>query len=98
MTGRAKCKRTRFGGNKWIYVPADKKREKDLKQTIPKIQTSQSWGPITYQIDFCSTLEPSTNGTSEWVINSGYEKVRPRIKKYLVVIPEFMMTLRKWRR
>jgi hypothetical protein len=103
MTGRAEYR----GGtlrNKWHCEPKDKRRIADLKRSLPKVEMTHVCSRIglMYHIKIGYWLEPTADGKTEWTILSGYHGgmltggYRPRIQKYLEVIPTVEALLRKW--
>lgn len=106
MTGRAEYRRGTFG-NKWHCEPKNKRLIADLKRSLPKVEMKHQHQvqrlAVTYEyklnIGYC--LEPTAEGKTEWTIHSAYRGgmltggYRPRIYKYLEVIPAVEALLRK---
>ena len=107
IAGRAEYRRGTFG-NKWHLEPENKSRIADLKRTLPKVKMKQSQisqklpVQLAWDIKVGYFLGPTEDGKTEWVIHAGYEGGiltggnRPRVIKYLEVIPNIEAMLRKW--
>jgi len=108
MTGRAEYRRGTLG-NKWHCEPKNKRLIADLKRSLPKVemkhqhQVQRLAVTYVYKPDVGYCLEPTADGKTEWTIHSGYHGgmltggYRPRIHKYLEVIPTVEALLRKWK-
>lgn len=107
MTGRAEYRRGTLR-NKWHCEPKNKRLIADLKRSLPKVEMKHQHqvqkGVVTYvyeiKVGYC--LEPTADGRTEWTILSGYQwglligGYRPRIERYLKVIPTVEALLRQW--
>jgi len=108
MTGRAEYRRGTLG-NKWHCELKNKRLIADLKRSLPKVemkhqhQVQRLAVTYVYKPDVGYCLEPTADGKTEWTIHSGYHGgmltggYRPRIHKYLEVIPTVEALLRKWK-
>ena len=107
INGRAEYRRGILG-SKWHLEPEDKSHIADLKRALPKVKMKQSQisrklpVQVEYNIKRGYFLGPTEDGKTEWVIHAGYEGGiltggnRPRVIKYLELIPAVEAILRKW--
>lgn len=98
MSGRAEYLPSTFGKPSWHVEPKNKQREKELNHLLPKNQMWQNnYGMgIQYRIKVGQTLEPTPEGKTHWLINSGLESGRPEIKKFLEGISTVKHLLTTW--
>jgi hypothetical protein len=107
MTGSAAYRRGTLR-TRWDVEPEDKSRIADLKRTMPKVKMKQTQTSnreavqVTWKVETGHLLEPTEDGRTAWILESGYEGGvltggnRPQVRKYLEVIPAVEAMLRKW--
>jgi hypothetical protein len=102
MTGRAECRAGKaWGGNGWHCEPPDKKRSKDLKQSLPSIGFIHRFGHVGYSVPITSTLQAIGHNKTEWLVHTVYEgtfSLHPRVYRYLAAIPTVQSLLGKWKK